>query len=207
MQIALTLALLFAAPLLCGGENAALAAALASALKRIGDCRAVAADFTQTRKLADLDMEVVIRGSMVSEKHGRLLWRVDDPVPSVTLITERKLLHWDRATGRVSELAADLPWLRLLRDSFTDCLSGDVEKLKRFFAVAEVPPDKLRLTPLTPELKKLYAGIGIVVDLKRDAIAELILDEPSGDRMTIRFDKVRRDPETPEKLWRIPPER
>ena len=203
MQAALTTLALFAAALLCGGENAALAAAL----KRIGNCRAVAADFTQTRRLKDLDMEIVIRGSMVSEKDGRLLWRVADPVPSVTLITDRKLRHWDQTTGKVSELAADLPWLKLLRDSFRDCLSGDVEKLGRFFAVREVPPDKLELTPLTPELKKLYAGIRIVVDLKRDAIAELVLDEPSGDRMTIRFDNVRRDPETPESLWKIPPER
>lgn len=203
MQTALIAFLLFASALLCGGEDPALAAAL----KRVGDCRAVAAKFTQTRRLKDLDMEVVIRGSMVSEKHGRLLWRVDDPVPSVTLITERKLLHWDKETGKVAELAADLPWLKLLRDSFTDCLSGDVGKLKRFFAVAEVPPDKLKLTPLTPELKQLYAGIELVVDLERDAIVELVLDEPSGDRMTIRFDAVRRDPELPESSWKIPPER
>ena len=203
MQTALIAFLLFSSALLCGGEDAALAAAL----KRVGDCRAVAAKFTQTRRLKDLDMEVVIRGSMVSEKHGRLLWRVDDPVPSVTLITERKLLHWDKETGKVAELAADLPWLKLLRDSFTDCLSGDVGKLKRFFAVAEVPPNKLKLTPLTPELKQLYAGIELVVDLERDAIVELVLDEPSGDRMTIRFDAVHRDPELPESLWKIPPER
>ena len=203
MQTALISLLLFSAALLCGGENTPLAAAL----KRIGDCRAVAADFTQTRWIRDLDMLVVIRGSMVSEKHGRLLWRVTDPVPSVTLIGDRKLLHWDEPTGKVSELAADLPWLKLLRDSFTDCLSGDVEKLKRFFTVREVPPNRLELTPFTPELKKLYAGIRIVVDLERDTISELVLDEPSGDRMTIRFDGVRRDPETPESLWKIPPKR
>ena len=202
MQAALITLLLFAAALLHGGETP-----LGAALKRIGNCRAVAAEFTQTRWLKDLDMEIVIRGSMVSEKNGRLLWRVADPVPSVTLITERKLRHWDKQTGKVAELAADLPWLKLLRDSFGDCLSGDVEKLKRFFAVREVPPDRLELKPLTPELQKLYAGIAIVVDLKRDAIAELVLHEPSGDRMTIRFENVRRDPETPESLWTIPPQR
>ena len=202
MQAALITLLLFAAALLHGGETP-----LGAALKRIGNCRAVAAEFTQTRWLKDLDMEIVIRGSMVSEKNGRLLWRVADPVPSVTLITERKLRHWDKQTGKVAELAADLPWLKLLRDSFGDCLSGDVEKLKRFFAVREVPPDRLELKPLTPELQKLYAGIAIVVDLKRDAIAELVLHEPSGDRMTIRFDKVRRDPAIPESFWTSPPER
>ena len=69
------------------------------------------------------------------------------------------------------------------------------------------PPDKLLLTPLTPELKKLYAGIELDVDLKHDVLAAFVLTEPSGDRMTIRFDKVRRDPATPESLWKIPPER
>ena len=66
MQTALITLALFAAALSCGGENTALGAAF----RRIGDCRAVAAEFTQTRWLKDLDMEVVIRGSMVSEKTG-----------------------------------------------------------------------------------------------------------------------------------------
>lgn len=202
MQAALISILLFAAALLYGGGDAALAAAL----KRVGDCRAVAADFTQTRWLKDLDMEVVIRGSMVSEKRGRLLWRVADPVPSVTLITDRKLLHWDKQTGKVAELAADLPWLKLLRDSFIDCLSGDLENLSRHFSIEPVPPATLRLKPLTPELEKLYAGLEITIDLKRDAVSRIVLYEPSGDRMTIRFDNVRRDPAIPESLWRMPPE-
>ena len=205
MQAALIFALLLAAAPVRGGAGES--PELAAALKRIGECRAVAAKFTQTRRLRDLDMEIVIRGSMASEKNGRLLWCVDDPVPSVTLITGRKLVHWDQTTGKVSELAADLPWLNLLRDSFIDCLSGDVEKLKCSFRVETVPPDKLRLTPLTPELKKLYAAIELVVDLKRDVLSALILDEPSGDRMTIRFGEVRRDPELPESRWRIPPGR
>ena len=203
MQAALITLLLFAAALLCGGGDPAFAAAL----QRVGSCRTVAADFTQTRWLRDLDMEVAIRGSMVSEKRGRLLWRVADPVPSVTLITDRKLLHWDGSTGKVAELAADLPWLKLLRDSFIDCLSGDLENLSRHFAVEPVPPATLRLKPLTPELGKLYAGIEITIDPKRDAVSRIVLDEPSGDRMTIRFDNVRRDPATPESFWTIPPER
>ena len=201
MQAALIAFLLFSAALLCGGETTALGAAL----KRVGECRAVAAEFTQTRWLKDLDMEVVIRGSMASEKHGRLLWRVDDPVPSVTLISDRKLLHWDKTTGKVAELAADLPWLKLLRDSFVDCLSGDLENLARNFAITTVPPATLRLKPLTPELGKLYAWIELTIDLERDAVSRIVLEEPSGDRMTIEFSGVRRDPETPESLWRIPP--
>ena len=207
MQAALIFALLllFAAAPVRGGAGEP--PELAAALKRIGECRTVAAKFPQTRRLKDLDMEIVIRGSMASEKNGRLLWRVDDPVPSVTLITGKKLVHRDEATGKVSELAADRPWLKLLRDSFIDCLSGDVEKLRRSFEVGTVPPDKLRLTPLTPELKKLYAAVELVVDLKRDVLSALILDEPSGDRMTIRFEEVRRNPELPESLWRIPPGR
>ena len=207
MQAALIFALLllFAAAPVRGGAGES--PELAAALKRIGECRAVAAKFTQIRQLKDIDMEIVIRGSMASEKDGRLLWRVDDPVPSVTLITGGKLVHWDKTTGKVAELAADLPWLKLLRDSFIDCLSGDVEKLRRSFEVGIVPPDKLRLTPLTPELKQLYAAVELVVDLKRDVLSALILDEPSGDRMTIRFEEVRRDPELPESWWRIPPGR
>lgn len=201
MQVALISLLIFCSAVLYGGGDAALTAAL----KRVGDCRAVAADFTQTRWLKDLDMQVVIRGGMVSEKRGRLLWRVDDPVPSVTLISDRKLLHWDKTTGKVAELAADLPWLKLLRDSFVDCLSGDLENLARNFAITTVPPATLRLKPLTPELGKLYAWIELTIDLERDAVSRIVLEEPSGDRMTIEFSGVRRDPETPESLWRIPP--
>ena len=47
MQIALISILLFCSALLYGGGDAALTAAL----KRVGDCRSVAANFTQTRWL------------------------------------------------------------------------------------------------------------------------------------------------------------
>ena len=47
----------------------------------------VSAGFVQTRHIKELDLDVVIRGRMISEKNGRLRWQVDSPARSVTVIT------------------------------------------------------------------------------------------------------------------------
>ena len=88
--------------------------------------RVIAADFVQIRHLAELNMEVRITGSMVSELDGRLRWQVDTPVRSVTVIDREKLTHYDGETKKLSVIRQEtFPWLRILRDSLDDWLSGD----------------------------------------------------------------------------------
>jgi len=178
----------------------------AAAMLKLARHRVVAADFVQIRRLADLDMEVKITGSMVSELDGRLRWQVNSPVPSVTVIDREKLTHYDGETKRLAEIRQEaFPWLKVLRDSLDDWLSGDPDRLARRFEVTMLPPRSLHLEPRDATQKKLYRSVEIELAADHRSIAAIRIEEGAGDRLEIRFSHVRNDPALPPEIWRMPP--
>lgn len=167
--------------------------------------RVVAAKFVQVRHLAELDMDVSSRGSMVSELDGRLRWQVDAPVKSVTLIDREKLTHYDAATGNVAVIEQKkFPWLKLLRDALDDWLSGDPERLAGRFLVSAADTS-LHLVPRDAAMKKLCRGVDITLAPGGDAISLIRITEDGGDTLEIRFSEVVNNPELPPDTWRMPP--
>ena len=165
----------------------------------------VSAKFVQTRHLRELDMDVEIRGSMISERNGRLRWQVDSPVRSVTVIAADKLTHFNGETGRTATLVpADLPWLREMRDGFRDWLDADPARLKRRFEVRAVAPNVLLLKPRTPELTRMCRSIELTHDVKTGVLNRVFIVESSGDTLEIRFTDVKKDVAVPEQCWRLP---
>ena len=167
----------------------------------------VAADFVQVRHLKELDMQVEIRGRMLRERVGRLRWQVDSPVRSVTVIGRDKLVHFDRETRKLAVLdPAAVPGMRTLQECFTDWLSGDPERLKRNFDLARSAPDTLLLRPREAGVRELYREIELRFDSERGVLRAIRICERSGDRMEIRFENIRIDPDVPADVWRMPPE-
>lgn len=168
--------------------------------------RVVAAKFVQIRHLAELDMDVSSRGAMVSELDGRLRWQVDSPVKSVTLIDREKLTHYDVSTDTVAVIEQEkFPWLKLLRDTLDDWLSGDPERLAKRFEVTFPKPRTLHLVPHDAGLKKLCPGVDITIAPDGDAISLIRITEDGGDTLELRFSEVVNDPELPPDIWRMPP--
>ena len=166
--------------------------------------RVVAAKFFQVRHLAELDMDVESRGSMVSELDGRLRWQIDSPVKSVTLIDREKLTHYDAATKTVAVIEQKkFPWLKLLRDALDDWLSGDPERLAKRFEVTV--SDSLHLVPRDAAMKKLCRAVDITLSPDGDAISLIRITEDGGDTLEIRFSEVVNNPELPPGIWRMPP--
>ena len=165
----------------------------------------VSAKFVQIRHLRDLDMDVEIRGSMISERNGRLRWQVDSPVRSVTVIAADKLTHFNGETGRTATLVpADLPWLREMREGFRDWLDADPARLERRFEARAVAPNVLFLKPRTPELARMCRSIELTHDLETGVLIRIFIVESSGDTLEIRFADVKKDVAVPEQRWRLP---
>ena len=168
--------------------------------------RVVRADFVQVRHLAELDMDVESRGVMISELDGRLRWQVDSPVKSVTLIDREKLVHFDGESGKTAVIPQnDFPWLKLMRESLDEWLSGDPERLAKRFDVTFPRPDTLHLVPRDEMLKKLCTSVDIALDPKGEAITGIMIAEPGGDTLEMRFSGVVNDPALPPDIWRMPP--
>ena len=166
----------------------------------------VSAKFVQTRHLRELDMDVEIRGSMLSERNGRLRWQVDSPVRSVTVITAEKLIHFNGETGRMATLdPAGLPWLREMRECFRDWLDADAARLERRFEVYSPAPNVRLLKPRTPELARMCRSIELTHDPETGVLTRIFIVESSGDTLEIRFSDVKKDVAVPEQSWRLPP--
>ena len=191
-------ALLFSALALSAGETPALPEKVSY--------RVIAADFVQIRHLADLNMEVRITGSMVSELDGRLRWQVDTPVRSVTVIDREKLTHYDGETKKLSVIRQEtFPWLRILRDSLDDWLSGDRARLTGRFLVSLPRSRTVRLVPRDREQKKLFGSVELDFAEKEDLVTAVRIEESSGEKLEIRFSQLRRDPPLPQEIWQMPP--
>ena len=191
-------ALLFSVLALSAGETPALPEKVSY--------RVIAADFVQIRRLADLDMEVRLTGRMVSELDGRLRWQVDTPVRSVTVIDREKLTHYDGETKKLSVIRQEtFPWLRILRDSLDDWLSGDRARLTGRFLVSVPRSRTVRLVPRDSEQKKLFGSVELDFAEKEDLVTAVRIEESSGEKLEIRFSQLRRDPPLPQKIWQMPP--
>lgn len=179
---------------------------IAADMLKLAGHRVVAADFVQTRCLADLDMELKITGSMVSELDGRLRWQVDSPVRSVTVIDREKLTHYDGETKQLAVIRQDgFPWLKVLRDSLDDWLSGDPKRLAGRFQLTVPKPRVLHLEPRDAAQRKFYRSVEIELAEDGSSIAAIRIEEGAGDRLEIRFAHVRHDPPLPPDIWRMPP--
>ena len=169
--------------------------------------KVVAAKFVQVRHLAELDMDVESRGSMVCELDNRLRWQVDAPVKSITLIDREKLTHFDVATKQIAVIEQKkFPWLKLLRDSLDEWLSGDPERLAKRFAVTFQPPRNLHLVPRDAVMNKICRSVDITLSPGADTISLIRITEEGGDTLDIRFSEVENDPRLSPQIWRLPPQ-
>ena len=197
-------ALMLLACLLAFGAAAKAGETPADMLK-LARPRVVAADFVQTRHLGELDMDIRITGSMVSELDGRLRWQVDSPVRSVTVIDREKLTHFDAETKRLSVIRQEtFPWLKVLRDSLDDWLSGDPERLEKRFFLTVPRQGTLHLEPRDAAQKKLCRSVEIELVPDKSAIAAIRIDENGENRLEIRFSRIRNDPVLTPDVWRVP---
>lgn len=163
-----------------------------------------AADFVQTRKLAELDMKLEIRGKMLSERDGRLRWQTDAPLRSVTVIDRDKLAHFDRESGKTAVLKnRDLPWLGVLRECMNDWLGGDKERIEKRFKVTSPDDRSLLLVPKDKQLENFFRAIRLELSTDGNCLERIVMEERGGDTLEIRFLNVVHPAEVPEGAWRI----
>lgn len=179
---------------------------LTDRFRKAAEYQVIQADFVQTRHLAELDMKVEIRGEMVCEKNGRLRWQVKSPIKSITVIGQNELRHFDGETGKLAVInSAKFPWLGVLRDCMTDWITADPERLHKRFKLEAKDSRTLRLQPENNQLRQIFTVVEIRLSADFNAIEQILIEESSGDRLTIRFGQVRKNPVLPEQIWQLPP--
>ena len=180
---------------------------LAERLAPLKKVKVTTADYTQIRTIADLEMQVTIQGSMIYEKDGRLRWQADSPVRTITIIGQESLQNYDCETKKLITLdAKKFPWLKLIRECFTDSFAGDPGKLQKRFQIKEITPHILELKPADPLLADWVRTLQLTFRQDFTAVEKVEIQEKSGDKLEILYRNIKIDPVLPETLWKLPPE-
>ena len=205
---------LFLAVLICGSFLLAAPWARADASNVLDRVRtglsgltSVRATFTQEKVLSLFKQKLVIKGRLLLDGKGSLLWVTDEPIRSALTIRDGTLCQWDGESGRVTSLPIKrIPALPALTGQLQNWLRGDVDSLARDTDVRvekETPPTLV----CTPKRKEASPFSAVTLTLNENPlfIRQVELVETGGNRMTLRFEHVELNGPVQASDWTLPP--
>jgi len=147
-------------------------------------------DFTQTRTLAALSRPLKSSGSMTLAREQGVLWQIRKPLALGFLIKPRGLQEVD-ADGRARPgTAKDAPMVAQMGRIFQALLQGRWSALDELFTLrAEGSPERWRIV-LAPR-PRTAAFIKAIQISGGPFIDKVQVEEPSGDRMDLVFERPR----------------
>ena len=180
---------------------------LENRLKNLEKVKVTSADYTQIRTVAELEMQLTIKGSMICESGGRLRWQSDSPVKSITLIDKDSLTNYDCESGKAVKLSAKkFPWLALIRESFMDTFTGNLQSLRKRFTIKEENRFTLLLVPVDETIASWVKTMRLTFTEDFSAVKKIEIVEKSGDKLEIICSNIVINPTIPEKMWKLPEE-
>ncbi len=172
--------------------------------KRLTPFDTLHATFVEEKRVEGLTKPLKSTGRLVYDRPKGLLWLVEKPLASQTLMTPTRLVQ--RVKGRVTvalDVAAQ-PSMQVISRLFVASLTGDWSTLDADFAITgEVKPDswKMVLTPKGGLFSKVAKRLEITGNT---AIDKVDLFELSGDMTTTTFaGQVFNAPLTPDEETRL----
>lgn len=200
--------LILLVPLFLLSVSLTAAQPLAERLAPLKKAKITAADYTQIRTIAELEMQVTIKGSMIYERNGRLRWQTDSPVRTITIIGKDQLQNYDCDTKKLITIdAKKFPWLTLIRESFTDTFAGDPATLQKRFDIREISTHGLELTPKDALFSNWVQKMNITFRQDFTAVEKVEILEKSGDKLEILYHNIKLDPALTGSTWKLPPEK
>jgi hypothetical protein len=149
-----------------------------------------AASFVQTRTLPGFAQPLVGHGQMRFSAETGFHWEITAPYHYV----------FDMQGGQAREVLPDgtrrtlkadqTPWLQAVQRMFVGALSGNRERLQRYFTVVAQPLAQGRHVTLTPKPDSAMAKVIRRIEVTETAPghpSHLVIDEVSGAHMDIRF--------------------
>ena len=170
---------------------------------RLVTVQTIQSDFLQTREIPALELKLEFTGHLAYEAIAkRLMWRVEKPLRCAFRIQDDKLSQWDGETGKTLSIkASQFPWLRLLQERLAQWLSGDLEVLRKEADVQVLSQYRVRLIPRDGLLATLTNAVELEFSEDYERVAEIRLEEKSGDVLTIQFQNTLLNQPIPEETW------
>lgn len=153
--------------------------------------QAFAASFVQTRTLPGFEQPLISHGRMRFSATGGFRWEITQPYHYVFEMQDGQARE-QLPDGSTRTLDADkTPWLAAVQRIFVSALSGDQAQLKRYFEVSiepatDGPGRQVTLVPKSDAMGQAIVRI-TVTEAAPGQPRQLVIDEASGGRMSMRF--------------------
>jgi hypothetical protein len=143
--------------------------------------------FEQTRQLAGLKKPLASSGRFCLVADKGVLWRTLQPFPNTLKVTRDEIVQSQNERIAVRLDAKQEPAVRLINSVLLSLLAGDVTQLESLFEVDGTLRGNSWNVVLKPHEPALTKAVGSIV-LDGDAyVRSITINEPNGDRSSIRF--------------------
>lgn len=148
-------------------------------------------NFVQLRQMKGFDKPLKAEGRFTIAPGYGLIWRVEKPFASVTVITKTGLLQETAGTRTTALSVKKMPFVAQLYDLIGGMLTGDMEALQKPFVVERLPAGegwRIRLTP-----KKRGDAMMPFVEIRAHggrAVEDVVMVKTGGDTDTLTFSNV-----------------
>lgn len=158
-----------------------------------------AATFVQTRTLPGFDQPLTSHGVVRVSKDGGFYWEINRPYHYLFAMHDGKAYEeLPNGTRRILK-PEQTPWLKTVQRIFVSALSGNRERLERWFNIEIKPRERGRHITLVPTVEAM-AKVIERIEVTENAAGQpryVVVEEASGARITIRFTPIDHKPEAP----------
>lgn len=163
------------------------------------------AKFKQIKKFRILTSHMVLDGSLyINRAPFKLAWRIEKPIEYAAIISEDRLLQWDRDTDRTKEYKfSDNPMLGMIAKIYHDILLGDFSRIAQDCDISvDKPAYTVKVTPQAKSsMGKAVSKIIFVFSKDFRNLISVSIDESGGNSTTIDFNDIKINGIIPENAW------
>lgn len=142
----------------------------------------VSVQFTQTKKIADMDLTLTSQGNIQFQKDIGIKYHLKTPSEMIFVSTPT---HY--CTKDTNGSLDDLPRFKEIKKMTDDFLNGDIQSLSKTFDLdyTDSMPWQLQATPKIREMKKFIRSIQLTGDTKQ--LFEIVIQYTNDDEITLKF--------------------
>lgn len=163
------------------------------------------AKFKQIKNFRILTSPMLLEGSIyINRTPFKLAWNIEKPIGYTAIISEDKLLQWDKETNHTKEYKfSDNPILGMIAKTYHDILLGDFSGISKECDISiDEPAYTINVIPKTnSNMSKAVSRIIFVFNKDFCYLVSISIDEPGGNSTIIDFSDIKLNSAIPEKAW------
>ena len=163
------------------------------------------AKFKQVKKFRILSSPMFLEGSIyINRSPFKLAWNIEKPIGYTAIISEDRLLQWDKETDSTKEYKfSDNPMLGMIAKTYNDILLGEFSRIAKECDISiDKPTYTINVTPLpNSNMGKAVSKITFAFNKDFCYLVAISIDEPGGNSTTIDFSDIKLNSVISEKAW------